>query len=320
MPTDNTHRLTLTTAALLVIPPLMWAGNAVVGRMVQGMVPPITFNFLRWSLALLILLPIAGWVLRPGSPMWSHWRRFAVLGLFGVGLYNAMQYMALKTSTPLNVTLVAAATPIWMLLLGRLFYGVNISRQAALGAALSLSGVATVLARGDLGQLLAIQLVPGDAWMLGASLSWAIYSWQLAKPRPGAEPAAIKADWAAFLLAQIAMGLVWSSAMTTGEWAWLSHSAAPSTALASHIAWGWPLAAALLFVAIGPSLLAYRCWGAGVGRVGPTIAGFFSNLTPLFAAVLSATLLGEMPRLYHAAGFALIVGGILVSSGVRWRR
>jgi drug/metabolite transporter (DMT)-like permease len=67
-------------------------------------------------------------------------------------------------------------------------------------------------------------------------------------------------------------------------------------------------------VAIGPSLLAYRCWGAGVGRVGPTIAGFFSNLTPLFAAVLSAALLGEIPRLYHAVGFALIVGGIVVSS------
>jgi drug/metabolite transporter (DMT)-like permease len=67
-------------------------------------------------------------------------------------------------------------------------------------------------------------------------------------------------------------------------------------------------------VAVGPSLLAYRCWGAGVGRVGPTIAGFFSNLTPLFAAVLSATLLGEMPRAYHAVGFLLIAGGIVVGA------
>jgi drug/metabolite transporter (DMT)-like permease len=314
MPSNSPHRLTLATAALLVVPPLMWAGNAVVGRMVQGLVPPVTFNFFRWSLALLILLPIAGWVLRPGSPMWPHWRRFAVLGLFGVGLYNTMQYMALKTSTPLNVTLVAAAAPIWMLLIGWLFYGIGISKQAALGAALSLSGVATVLSRGDLGHLLAIQLVPGDAWMLGASLSWAIYSWQLAKPRPGAEPAAIKADWAAFLLAQIAMGLVWSGTLTAGEWIWLTHDASPAAGAASHITWGWPLAAALLFVAVGPSLLAYRCWGAGVGRVGPTIAGFFSNLTPLFAAVLSATLLGEMPRAYHAVGFLLIAGGIVVGA------
>ena len=85
MPHTASARLTPTTVALLVIPPLMWAGNAVVGRMMQGVLPPITFNLLRWSLALLILLPVAGWVLRPGSPLWPHWRRFALLGLLGVG-------------------------------------------------------------------------------------------------------------------------------------------------------------------------------------------------------------------------------------------
>lgn len=310
MSSSSPGPLSASTAALLLVPPLMWAGNAVVGRMMQGVIPPITLNFVRWSLALLLLLPLAGWVLRKHSGLWPHWRRFALLGLLGAGLYNALQYLALKTSTPINVTLVAAATPIWMLLLGRVFYGVAISRRAALGAALSLSGVAVVLSRGDTAQLLAVQLVPGDAWMLLASLVWATYSWQLAKPPPGAEPAAIKADWAAFLLAQVVFGVAWSGLMSAGEWLVLP----PAPAGQPHVVWGWPLLLALVYVAVGPSLLAYRAWSAGVGRVGPTIAGFFSNLTPLFAAVLSATLLGEAPRLYHAAGFALIVGGILVNS------
>ncbi|MCB2034998.1 MAG: EamA family transporter, partial [Ottowia sp.] len=57
-----------------------------------------------------------------------------------------------------------------------------------------------------------------------------------------------------------------------------------------------------------------RCWGLGVQRAGPALAGFFSNLTPLFAAVLSAAFLGEPPRLFHAVAFALIVAGIVVSS------
>ena len=64
----------------------------------------------------------------------------------------------------------------------------------------------------------------------------------------------------------------------------------------------------------GPAILAYRCWGLGVQRVGPTIAGFFTNLTPLFAALMSAAFLGEPPHLYHAIAFVLIVGGIMVSS------
>jgi drug/metabolite transporter (DMT)-like permease len=139
MPTHT--RLTPATAALLILPPLMWAGNAVLGRLMQGVVPPLTLNFLRWALALIILLPWAAHVLKPSSPLWPHTRRFALLGLLGMGLYNALQYWALKTSSPVNVTLVAASTPVWMLMLGHWFYGVSITRRATLGAVLSLLGV-----------------------------------------------------------------------------------------------------------------------------------------------------------------------------------
>ena len=66
---NPSQRLTLATAALLLIPPLLWAGNAVVGRLMQGSIPPITFNFLRWVLAFLMLLPLAAWVLAPRSPV-----------------------------------------------------------------------------------------------------------------------------------------------------------------------------------------------------------------------------------------------------------
>ena len=303
-------KLSPSTALMLVIPPLLWAGNAVVGRLMQGSIPPITFNFLRWVLAFALLLPLGAQVLRRDSPLWPHWRRFALLGLCSVALYNALQYMALKTSTPINVTLVASSMPVWMILLGRVRYGVAITRRAALGAMLSLAGVVVVLTRGDWQQLLALRLVPGDAWMLAASITWAIYSWMLARPVPGSEPAGLRQDWAGFLLAQIVFGMAWSAAMTGGEWLLLP----PLPEGGHHLQWGWPLALALLYVAVGPSLLAYRAWGAGVARVGPTVAGFFSNLTPLFTALMSTTLLGEAPHLYHGAGFALIVGGILVSS------
>ena len=65
---------------------------------------------------------------------------------------------------------------------------------------------------------------------------------------------------------------------------------------------------------VGPAIVAYRCWGVGVQRVGPSVAGFFSNLTPLFAALMSVAFLGELPHMYHAVAFVLIVGGIVVSS------
>jgi drug/metabolite transporter (DMT)-like permease len=295
------QKLSPVTALLLTVPPLMWAGNAVVGRLVSHLVPPITLNFLRWAVAFFILLPLAAWVLRRGAGLWSDWRRFALLGLLGVGCYNALQYLALQTSTPLNVTLVAASGPFWMLVIGALFFKAPVRRMQLLGALLSVSGVLVVLSRGEWQQLLAVRLVIGDLYILIATACWSWYSWLLSRRD---EPDAIRQDWAAFLLAQVVFGLGWSGLFSTLEWSFSE----------AHIVWGWPLIATLAFVAVGPAVLAYRCWGLGIAQAGPAVAGFFANLTPIFAALMSAAFIGELPHLYHGLAFALIVAGIWVSS------
>lgn len=295
------HKLTPSTVLLLTTPPLLWAGNAIIGRLIHEMVPPVTLNFLRWLIALCILLPLAHGIYSRGSGFWLHWKRFAVLGLLGVGLYNALQYMALQTSTPINVTLVAASMPVWMLLVGALFFGAKVVRRQVFGAVLSLLGVLLVLTRGEWARLLALTLVPGDLFMIVATIVWSFYSWLLVQAKDFGE---IRANWAHFLLAQVTFGVAWSGLFAAAEW----------TLAARHISWGWPLVAALLYVAAGPAVLAFRCWGAGVQRVGPNIAAFFSNLTPLIAALMSSAFLGELPHLYHAASFLLIVAGIVASS------
>ena len=296
-----TSRLTPSTVLLLVLPPLLWASNAVVGRMVQGMVPPVMMNFIRWLIAFVVLLPLAAWVLKPGSEMWRAWRRYCLLGLIGIGLYNALQYLALKSSTPINVTLVGASMPVWMLLIGWLFFKVQVSQRQVLGALLSIAGVLVVLSRGEWRELLGLRLVAGDLLMMAATVAWSLYSWLLTLPGDAQK---LRDDWAAFLLAQVVFGLAWSGLFAGGEW----------LVSDARIHWSWPLVAALLYVGIVPAVVALRCWGAGVQRVGPSIAAFFSNLTPLFAALLSSAFLGELPHLYHGAAFALIVGGIVLSS------
>ena len=291
------------TATMLTVAPLLWAGNAVVGRLINDWVPPMTLNFMRWVLAFVLLLPLAYRVLRHDSPIWAHWRRFVLLGLLGIGCYNALLYLALQTSTPINVTLVGSSMPVWMLAIGALFFGVSVNRKQVAGAVLSIIGVVVVLSRGDWQQLLAFRLVPGDFFILLATIGWGFYSWLLVRTT---EPASIRNDWAAFLMGQLVFGLGWSALFAGAEWA---------SGMGTPIVWGTPLLAALAFIAVGPALLAYCLWGIGVRRAGPNIAGFFANLTPLFAALLSAAFLGEAPHLYHLLAFALIVGGIVVSSG-----
>ena len=297
-----TPLLTPATIGLLLLPPLVWAGNSILGRVVADMVPPITLNFFRWLLALLLLLPWGWRLLLPNSVLWPHWRRYAVLSLLGVGCYNSFQYLALHTSTPINVTLVASSVPVFMLAMGAVWFKQRITRRQMLGAAMSIAGVLCVLGRGDWQTLLQVELVIGDVYVLIAVLCWALYSWLLSQPK---DPPEIRSNWVNFLMAQMVFGVLWCGISTALEW---HYSDSP------HIDWGWPLAAALLYVALGPAILAYRSWGLGIQRVGPTVAGFFANLTPLFAAVMSTLLLGDAPHLYHAAAFVLIASGIVVSS------
>ena len=300
--------LTPRVAALLTVPPLLWAGNALVGRLLADSMPPLLLNALRWWAALLILLPL-GWraiaTAARRAELLQRWQPLALLGLLGVGAYNALQYLALQTSTPINVTLIASSTPVWMLLVGRLFYGEHPRPLQYVGALLSLAGVLLVLLHGDLGRLASLRLVPGDLWILLAACLWALYSWQLSRPPPSLRGAA-RPDWtwAEFILVQTLFGLVFASAAAMGEAATSLHV----------VRWTPQLGFALIFLAVGPSVLAYRCWGLGIAAAGPAMAGFFANLTPLFAALLSAALLGEAPHLYHAAAFGLIVAGIAASS------
>ena len=121
-------------AFLMTLPPLMWAGNAVVGRLLVGHVPPLTLNFMRWALAALLLAPLGWPALRSAA---RHSRGLALPAghrLLGVGAYNALQYLALTTSTPLNVTLIAASSPLWMLAVGALAFGQRVTPRQIAGA------------------------------------------------------------------------------------------------------------------------------------------------------------------------------------------
>lgn len=306
-----TPRLTPTLALLMTLPPLLWAGNAVVGRLAADLISPLLLNVLRWAGAGLLLAPL-GWRLfaDPGSRqrIRAHWKHLAWLGLLGVGAFNALQYTGLRTTTPLNATLILASGPVWSLAIGAWVYGVSVRRVDIIGALLSLSGVLLVISGGSLARLARLQLAPGDVLLLIATIGWSFYTWMLARPpatlRP---PGAREWTWAEFLFLQIVIGFGWALAAAAIQWTVLPTTWRPTS-------WSPLLIGLLVYVAIGPSLVAYRCWGLGVSQAGPTLAAFFANLTPLFAALMSLAFLGEVPRWFHAVAFGLIVAGIVVTT------
>src|SRR5882724_1095491 len=82
---------------LLCISAVGWAGNAIVGRLAAGHIPPVTLSFLRWSLAFLMILPFA-WkhLARDWRAIHSRLGTMVLLSLTGIGVFNTLQYWALE--------------------------------------------------------------------------------------------------------------------------------------------------------------------------------------------------------------------------------
>jgi len=293
-------QLSALTAFYLTTAALMWAGNAIVGKILVQSSSPVLLNTIRWGVTALILLPFAWGVFKGSSPLWGQTKRFLLLSLFGVGSYNVLLYLALQSSTPINVTLIGASMPIWAIVIGALFYKESSHAKQIIGALISLLGVSIVIVRGELERLIEIEFVVGDLLMVFATILWGAYSWMLSHPKESTERTW---PWSYFLLAQVGFGFCWSIGFAVTEWQ-LDFS---------YFAWSWPTVLMIIYVIVGPSLIAYRCWGLGITRAGATVATFFTNLIPLFTAILSTLLLQKPPELFQGVAFALILAGIYLS-------
>ena len=290
----KTTRIDPTTLFLLTFPPLAWAGNAIVGRLAAGVVPPITLNLVRWIIAGLLLAPYA-WrgVVSHRAALRRHMGILTVMGVLSIASYNAFQYLALTTSTPINVTLIGASTPLFLLIIGATFFKESFRSWHVAGALLCLLGVSFVLMRGDPGRLAQLEFVPGDLYMLAATVAWSFYTWLLRKNRPDLPLPVL-------LFAQIVAGVI--ASIPTAAW--------EISMLTQPLQWSGKVAWILLYVGTVPSLLAYFAWDRAISRAGAQLPVFFITLTPLFAAVLSTVLLGDSPHWYHGVGLVCIGLGI----------
>jgi drug/metabolite transporter (DMT)-like permease len=289
-----TSRLTPSTAALLVLPPLFWAGNAVVGRALVGHFPPLALSFWRWALAFAILLPFASGAIRAHhGTIRQHWRVLVVVSFLGVACYNSLQYLALQTSGAVNATLIGASGPVAGLLIGAAFYQARVTGRQWIGAVISAAGVLWVIARGDFSNLLALRFAIGDLIMLVATVLWSFYTWMLRRQRP-------PLPMTAFLALQIGLGALMILPLYLIEFALTGRTPDPS---GSNLV-------ALVYVAVLPSIVAYYCWDRGVARAGAVLPMYFVNLTPVFTALLATFFLAEPIGLYHLVGGALILYGI----------
>ncbi|QBC45444.1 DMT family transporter [Iodobacter fluviatilis] len=270
---------------------LIWTGNTLVTKAAAVVIEPAAIAFYRWLLAGLVLTPfVLRTVWQQRAIVAAHWPKLAFLGCLGMGMYQGLAYEAAKTTSAIHMGVVVALMPLFSTLLASLFVGEALTAARFGGVGLSLLGLLILCTHGQPATLLhgAVQL--GDALMLIAVASNALYGVLLKR---WALPLS---TWQQ-LYVQVGFGIL----MLLPFW-WL---APVSPITAQNI----PL---ILYAGIPASIGAPFFWMNGIKILGPARASLFMNLLPLFVALAASTLLDEQLYAYHA------VGGVLALAGVWW--
>lgn len=282
-----------TSMLCLMLPPLLWAGNFIVGRSVRDIVPPMALVFYRWILALACLLPFAWRSFRRDLPLyWTH--RWQLIGVSATGLaaFNALVYVGLQSTSAANGLLLNSFIPLLIAGLGALLYRQKLLPNQWLGILISFCGVLVIVAHGSWQTLAAMRIARGDGYVFLATVCWAFYTlWLRSIP--------VSIDRRGLMMAQILIALAMLLPLLIAE-----------QLAGHHVIWSAHSLLAIGYIGIFPSVIAFMLYGAAVVRVGAARAGLFIHLIPVFGALLSVALLREPIHAWQLAGMLVIFAGV----------
>jgi drug/metabolite transporter (DMT)-like permease len=283
---------------LLTLTSLFWSLNWVIGKAIVGTVSPLMLTFIRWVVAVAVMMPFAWPQIRGHWPaVRKHWKTIAWLGFWGTGLHNAFAYVGLQYTTATNGVMLNSAIPILIVLIGWVVYRDTITRVQALGVAVSLAGVLAILTRGDLEVLAHLTINKGDLIVLFGMIFWAAYTVFL-RMKPAELPGL------ALLACCGCVGVMLLAPLAAYEMLFLDGRVTFTLATMS----------AMLYLGVFPSFVGYVFWNKAVAEVGSNIAGIFVHLMPAFGSLLAWLFLDERIQLFHIVGIALILAGIALTT------
>ena len=278
--------------ALPLLAVLIWSMNVAVTRYVVDYISPVSISFYRWFVAFLILTPfMLAKVWRERQLVLQHWKQLAVLGAFGMVLYQGLGYSAAHYTTATNMGIINAFIPVFTIFVAMFMLKDIPNRFAVVGSLLSFLGLIYVMAQGDLLNLIQSGGHLGDAMMVLAVFFYAFYSVFLKKWK-------LQIPLMISLYVQIFFALLYHLPFVL----WLGLDAIDQQNVAS-----------VLYAGIFPSLIAPLVWMLAVQMIGPNRTSIFMNLMPVFTAIIANIWLAEAWTVYHSIGGVIILLGILLA-------
>jgi drug/metabolite transporter (DMT)-like permease len=267
----------------------IWGGMYVVSKVVLEIIPPfslVTLRLILGAITLAIILLIRGFPKISGRQV----LQFLGVGFVGYGISLSLQFLGTKLSTAANGSLVTSATPAFVLLFAWLLLKERITGRRMLALLLATLGVVAVI--DPRSAQLDPELFLGNLFLIGAGITWALYSVLVRKVTQNA-------DVMLFSLLAFIGGLPVSA--PAGAWEL-------STIGIGEITLG--VVSGVLFLGVICTALAMVLWNTAFAYVDASLA----SLT-FFAQPIVGTLLGWL-FLHERITPLFLLGGILIGVGL----
>ena len=252
------------------------------------------FNQLRW---IFILLPFTyAQIIKDLEYYKKNILLMTIISILGVTIFNSFTYISLQTTLVINSTLMASVAPVMMIGFSWLIFRTKTTTLQFTGIILSLLGAFAIILKGNLNNLYNLYFTAGDLWMLGAVVSWCLYSVLLKKID-------IKTSQLANLEVMIIIGVIFIIPFYIIES--FNSTYLPSTGLDLAI---------IGYVAVFASIVAFFSWNKGVSIIGANRASLFLHLIPVFSAIWAISFLNEKFAFFHVIGVFFILSGIILSN------
>lgn len=287
---------------LLCCANLFWSLNFIIGKLVAGVMPPVTISFFRWLFpAIFFLILNRRHIVNNLALIKKNIPLLLILGFSGYTINSICVYEAVTYTTTINTSFINAFNPVLIALAGFLMYRYPITQKQALGFLLSLVGVVIIIFKGQLLRIMELHVNIGDFFMLESITFWSIHT-ILYKKKSSVLPVNV------IFTMMMCSGVLLTFPLAVIENGVIGFTWVQKIEL-SHIL-------GILALNIFPSVLAYSFWNQALTHVSANEVAISQYLIPVFTTLISVSFLGEQLQEFHLWGGGMIFFGVfLVTMG-----
>ncbi|WP_426064340.1 DMT family transporter [Flavobacterium sp. DSP2-3-1] len=276
---------------------MLWSVNMVIASGLKGHIPPVGLAFWRWTLAYIVLAPFAiKSTIKSFKIVKKHIRYLCITAVLGITIFNTLIYFAGKTTSAVNLSLIAISIPLFIVVLSRIIFKEKVSNIKIVGIATIITGVLVLISKGSLQAILHINFTIGDLLMLVACFFFAYYT-ILVRQKP--EELTTKV----FLFSVFFIGTIVLLPFYMYEHIYYQ-----------KVIFDTKTVLVTAYVGICASLISYYLWNEAIRLIGTSKTALIYYLIPVFSGILAYFFLNQAILPTQIISMAIIISGLFISN------